>query len=185
MGDTRHEHVGSLSFTGMPAFLLRLRHRKRQLPKVAYHLAKYSIHSVLQRAEMGVPLRYRFQPFKTVPFHSPGIQVVHFFDYVRWDPEIKTFIKEHLGWKAPEGHESRFDCLLHCFGNFRWLHDVGVSHDGFILSALLRAGRISSEELLASEAKVRETVEQDCRYSLEKIGVADFSLPRLSGDRVE
>jgi hypothetical protein len=181
MGDDRNEILLSyFSFQGKGAFLQRLAERKRAIPRVLYRLAKYFVLSFIQCREMGVPLRWRFQPLRPMPWPEDGPEVVHFFDYASWEPDkMTTFIQEKLGWKSPEGYEARFDCLLHCFGNHHWLQEVGISNDAFIDCEVLREGGSNRQEVLEKEQLRIRKIEEDCRKSLAEIGMEPFRLPPI------
>lgn len=173
VGDDRNEILRmQLSFQGTRAFLRKLTERKRAIPEVLYHLAKYSLFSIQQRGELGVPLRWRFLPIRTLPWPKDGVEVVHFFDYVSWEPKrTAAFIKEHLGWKSPEGHEARFDCLLHCFPNYQWLQETQVSSDAFIDCELLREGQADRQQVLEEEERRIREVREQCRQALAALGM--------------
>lgn len=166
-------------FFGPKAFLRRIIRNKRFGGKILFYLIKYTIHSALQQREIGLPpTHYFFRPIGTAPWPEGPAQVVAFFDYIQWDPvSLISVIKEELGWKAPEGKESRFDCLLHCFVNHSRLQETGVSSDGFMRSRLLRSGLLSREEYLNAEKIIRESVQDECRQIIKSLGLKRYRMP--------
>jgi len=175
-GSSEVEDIGVHSFLGGGAFLRRI--AIRSLPRFAAHVARYSFHSVRQRIEMGVPLRQRFLPFGSVPFPRQTPKVVYFFEYVVWDSLDKVaFLQERLGWRSPVDQEQRFDCALHCLGNYKWLQDSGISNDGYTYSTMIREGRIGREDVLRKEALIRGRLQEECGKVLQEVGLDDFRLP--------
>jgi hypothetical protein len=185
LGDDRNEILWRvLPFMGVRPFVKRLLQRPHKVPRVAYHLALYCLHSVRQRGEMGVPLRHRFRPLKIVPLPNGRSQVVHFFDYVKWDPTTTTsFVREHLGWRSPESHEARFDCLIHCFGNAHWIMESGLSNDAFIDCEAIREGRKDRSRTAVEEEERLREVEQECVKVIRQLGLHGYRMPEVDADR--
>ena len=174
--DPLREPSSTAAFTGSRAFLSKLVKRKRAIPRVAFHLTRYVVNSGLQQAEMGLPLRHCVtRPLRTARWPDRGAEVVHFYQYVPWDPmSAIRIIKEHAGWKSPQGKDSRFDCRVHCFGNKHWIQEVGLSNDGFKLSALLRAGLIDKKKRIDDESQIQNHVDEECRSVIEDLGLHGY-----------
>jgi 3'-phosphoadenosine 5'-phosphosulfate sulfotransferase (PAPS reductase)/FAD synthetase len=127
----------------------------KNLFKLSLILTKFFYYNVRQRMQLKVPLKYRFQPLANLhivngeKFCNKGTphnetKFINFFEYMEWDVlKIANFLKEHIGWKHPEEREGRFDCLVHCLGNHRCLHEFGISSDGIIYANIFQ-GKIYS-----------------------------------------
>lgn len=177
-GSSRYEETGIHSFEGIRSFITKI--SKRNIVKLLYHVSGYSFYSIRQRMQMKVPIRYRFVPIKSVPFPKKGIRVINFYDYIEWDSIDKgSFLKEKLGWKSPGDHAHRFDCLLHCLGNHKWLKECGISTDGFNYSTMIRGNRMKREDALLIERAVEERLEKECLETIEKIGLKDYKMPEI------
>lgn len=175
-GSSQIESTGSHAFLGARAMLRRI--PIRSVLRFAFHMVHYSLLSVRQRIEMGVPLRYRFLPRGGVRFPDREPTVVHFFKYVAWDSLDKVaFLQEQLGWRAPADQEQRFDCALHCLGNYKWIQDSGVSSDGYTYSSMIREGHIAREEVLRKESLIQVRLDEECGKLLQEVGLDDFQLP--------
>jgi hypothetical protein len=175
-GASQMEDIGRHAFLGPGAFLRRV--HASQLPRLALHIARYCYYDVRQRIEMRVPLRQRFLPLAPVPFPERAPTVVRFFDYVAWDSLDKLeFLRETLGWESAAGHAHRFDCLLHCLGNRKWIQDSGISNDGYAYSTMIREGRVGRETALDWERAIQAGVEAECREVCEQVGLEDYVLP--------
>jgi hypothetical protein len=175
-GSSRIEDIGSHGFLGAGSFVQRI--PARRLPRFAAHVALYSFHSVRQRVQMRVPLGQRFLPFGNVPFPRGTPKVVYYFEYVTWDSlENVGLLKERLGWQAPVDQEQRFDCALHCLGNYRWLQDSGITSDGYTYSNMIREDRIAREDVLRKEALIQSQVREECLDIYRQIGLDDHALP--------
>ena len=177
-GSSKFESIGSHVFLGRKAFLNKI--PGRNVPRLFFHLTRYSFFSVRQRMQMKVPIRYRFKPIGGVAFPTQKPRVVHFFDYVEWDSMDKIgFLREELGWRSPGDHEDRFDCQLHCFGNHHWLQASGISVDGFTYSNMIRGNRMKREDAIRRERMVRESVEEDCSKTIKGVGLEGYRIPRI------
>jgi hypothetical protein len=175
-GSSRIEDIGGHGFLGAGSFVRRI--PARRLPRFAARVALYSVHSVRQRIQMGVPLGQRFLPFGNVPFPAGLPQVVYYFEYVAWDSlENVGLLQERLGWRAPVDQEQRFDCALHCLGNYRWLQDSGISMDGYTYSNMIREDRIARKDVLRKEALLQSKVREECLDVYRQIGLDDRALP--------
>lgn len=177
-GSSEFENIGSHGFLGRKAFFKRI--PGMYIPQLVFRLAKYSFYSIRQRAQMKVPIRWRFDPMGDVRFPEKNPSVIHFFDYVEWDTINKAgFLRETLGWRSPGDHDDRFDCLLHCFGNHHWLQACGISVDGFTYSNMIRGNRMGREDAILKERIVAESTEQDCLKIIEQVGLESYTVPGL------
>jgi hypothetical protein len=129
--------------------------------------------------QMKVPIRFRFQPIGCVPFPKQKPKTIYFFDYVKWDSINKLgFLKEKLGWKSPSDREQRFDCLLHCFGNYRWLQDCGISVDGFTYSTMIRDKVANRKDAISNERLIAEAVEEESLAIIEQMDLKHYKMPK-------
>lgn len=175
-GDSVYESTGTHSFMGMQALIRKM--HIRDAIKLSFHISRYCFYSVRQRIQMKVPIKSRFLPIGSVPFPRKGIRVIHFFDYIKWDSmNMASLLEEELGWKYPNGHVDRFDCLLHCFGTHHWLQACGISVDGFTYSNMIRDNRLERDAALLRERAIKESVEKECLETIGKIGLKDYKMP--------
>jgi hypothetical protein len=175
-GSSEIEDIGNHRFLGPREFVRRI--PLRRLPRFTAHVALYSIYSIRQRIEMGVPLGQRFLPFGNVPFPRGTPHVVYYFQYVAWDSLDKVgLLQDRLGWRAPADQEQRFDCALHCLANHRWTQDTGISMDGYTYSTMVRDERIERKDVLRKEALIQETFWDECADVYREIGLEDHTLP--------
>jgi 3'-phosphoadenosine 5'-phosphosulfate sulfotransferase (PAPS reductase)/FAD synthetase len=143
-------------------------------------LIRYRLLSLYQLLSLGVPLKHAFFPNIGFAFPKKGPQLIHFFDYVDWDPVEGTAVLEReLNWKHPPNRKSRFDCCLYCFANHEVLQADGISADGVIDCNLIREGLLSREEVLEAEQLRERTVLEECKRVVSKLGLDDFVLPAL------
>lgn len=170
-----------LNMLGTKAFCKRILSRPKKIwPEIFYRLVKYSIYSAIQRMEMGVPLKYCFSLGKLVPFDGDGYKAIYFYDYIQWDLINKIrLLEENLGWKYPENRVHRFDCLLHAFGNYHWIHEAGISCDGFNFAAMVRENKMTRDDALVADRKVIEEVEDECSIVLKKLGFKNYQFPTM------
>lgn len=170
---------GAPSFIGSRVFLSKLLKNKKAIPRVIYHLANYLIRSVLQQHEMGLSLRQCFKHLLSpITWPEDKVEVVHFYQYVPWKPsESINTIKTEVGWKAPEGKDSRFDCRVHCFQNHHWAREVKISHDGFMRAAQLRWGIGDKEKAIIDEEYTQTHMEEECKQMIEELGIKNYRMP--------
>jgi hypothetical protein len=177
-GSSRSEDYGIQPFLGLKGFVSRI--ALRNLPRLLFHMTRYWFYSVRQRVQMKVPIRYRFLARGIVPFPGTGTTIIHMFDYIEWDSINRIdLLKEKLNWKSPSDQVHRFDCLLHCFADHKWLQECGVSVNGFNYSTMIREDRMRREEAILRERKARERVEKECLEIIEKVGLMEYRLPRI------
>jgi hypothetical protein len=178
------------------AFVTSIRKTIRRAPKrtalvILLRFMKYFYLSTRQRMQMKVPLKYRFRPrahmhiTNNETFPNKGTEgnetrFINIYDYIEWDP-LKTvsLLEEQIGWKHPSEREGRFDCLVHCMGNHKWLQECGVSSDGMIYSRLVSTNHMSREDAISRENNVKETVEKECLEIIEKLGLTRYRMPSI------
>lgn len=153
-----------------------------KLIRVIPRLLRYNIFSILQRIEMKVPLRYAFHPTKVFPFPADNPKFIHFFDYITWNSAkgVKLLEKE-LDWKRPEEKFSRFDCLLHCFGNHHHLQLRRITDDGKTYCNFIRENKIYREDALALEESLKGSVKEECECIIKGLGLTKYKIPRIKG----
>ena len=151
-----------------------------QVVRLAPHLLSYMVRSMRQRRSMGAPLKYAFNPLSSMPFPESSPAVIHFFDYVEWDPATSTeLLRRELGWQHPENKESRFDCRLHCFVEHRMLRLTGISHTGALSCRLVRDGKLGRAEALAKDEAATRTAAAECAEIIEESGLHHYRMPPL------
>ena len=147
-------------------------------------LVRYRLLSFYQLLSLGVPLKNAIFPNIGFAFPKKGPQVIHFFDYVDWDPVGGTVVlARELGWKHPPNRKSRFDCCLYCFADHAVLQADGISADGVIACNLIREGLLSREEALQAEQLRERTVVEECERIISELSLDDFVLPALRNGR--
>jgi len=152
----------------------------REIMKLLFHIIKYCFHSLQQIIQMKIPIRFRFLPIGSVPFPNKEIRFINFYDYIQWDlTNNVSILKEKLGWRFPSNHPHRFDCVLHCFANHRWLQASGISQDGFDYSTMIRENRVKRNDAILWERIVRERIEEEYPKTIEKIGLKDFKMQKI------
>jgi hypothetical protein len=107
----------------------------------------------------------RLNPYMEVPWNISDLKVIYLYDYIQYDPAaFMKILVEQVGWEAPPDKELRYDCRLHCFDNYQFFKETGITLDGFTLATLARYGRLPREDALTKEAAMqkglRETVTQ-------------------------
>jgi len=155
--------------------------RRRRHSTAAIYLFRY--YGLLQRAEFpvrGNHLLGRDDPRLT----TPGIQEIHFFDYVPWDRNvIKEAITQRLGWRKPDDHPSswRFDCVLHLVINYYHLLNFGCTKDCFGYARMINSGRMSRQEALEQEEAVTAHLAEHIRGVLQDhVGLSARDVDRLA-----
>jgi glucosamine--fructose-6-phosphate aminotransferase (isomerizing) len=155
-----------------------------KLLRILPHLVQYRLLSSYQLLSLGVPLRQVISPNKEFSSSKRGPQIIHFFDYVDWDPvEGTATLERELGWKHPHDRKSRFDCCLYCFANHGSLQADGITADGVIACNLIREGLLSREQAMEEEQLRERTVVEECRRIIGNAGLDDFALPELRNER--
>jgi hypothetical protein len=96
----------------------------------------------------------RLNPFYQVSWDRNDVMLVHFFDYVRYDPSRQIEALKGIGWAARENKELKLDCRLHSLNNLQHLKDSGITIDGFHLSVLVRKGLLEREAAIKKEAAI-------------------------------
>jgi len=139
---------------------------------IGYHAIMFNLISVYQRMKLGFPFRHAIKPRYVPPFTEVNPTFVHFFDYISWDSISHTeTLKTKLKWKHPEGRESRFDCLIHCFVNSAYLRTNGITTDGANYCNFIREGRIDRESALNNEKAIVESLRGEIKEMRERIGL--------------
>ena len=179
-GDDPFSVAGSSpNFIGSRKLLSKLKQNKKVIPRVVFYLLPYLLRSILQQREMGLSLRQSmFHLLTTIPWPADRVEVLHFFQFVPWDPyKSINIIKEEVGWKAPEGKDTRFDCKVHCFQNHHWIMESGISHDGFLRSAQLRWGIINKDKAVADENYIQKHTEEECMQMVKELRLKNYRMP--------
>jgi glutamine---fructose-6-phosphate transaminase (isomerizing) len=147
--------------------------------KAIYHAWRLIYFLIKDNIKSNISLNWKiFNPFLEVSFKNKKINTIFFYDYIKYDPYHHIEILENeLGWKAARDKESRMDCKLHCFINYRNLRETGITADGFTLSVLIRNGLISKESALKKEETMIIDLEKECEELAIDLGVAGIFKP--------
>lgn len=141
-------------------------------------LIRYRLLGSYQLLSLGVPFKNSIFPNLGSVSPKKGPQMIHFYDYVDWDPvEGIAILQRELGWKHPPDKKSRFDCRLSCFAGYGNLKKGGISANGIISCNLIREGLMSREEALEREQSEMNTVVEKCQSVINELGLNDFVLP--------
>jgi hypothetical protein len=155
-----------------------------KLLRILPHLVSYRLLSSYQLLSLGVPLPQVISPNKEPSSAKGGPQIIHFFDYIDWDPvEGTSMLEREVGWKHPPDRKSRFDCCLYCFANHGGFQADGISPDGIIACNLIREGLLSREEALKAEQLRECMVVDECRAVAGKLGLDHFVVPALRKEK--
>ena len=168
-------------FTAVITKISRLKLEPQQMLKLVIPMIKYNLLSRYQRLQMGVPLKYAIRPTAVTPFSIKDVKYVHFFDYIGWNSmKDISVLKNYLKWRHPENQESRFDCALHCFGNYRYLQEKGITSDGVNFCNFIREGKATRKWALKREENLRKTIEKECEKIIcEECNIKKFKMPLL------
>lgn len=153
-----------------PKFIIRVFNLLFKDPlKIIDHIPLY-FYSILQRFLLGFPINYALRPGSTPSLSKENPEFIHFYDYIQWD-SIKhvDLLKEKLGWRHPESKDTRFDCKLHCVGNYNRLDGSGITSDGVNLCNFIREGKMSRDEAVKREQEIAKTVDEEFNALLEEI----------------
>jgi len=143
-------------------------------------LVRYRLLGSYQLLSLGVPFKNAIFPNVGSVSPKKGPQMIHFYDYVDWDPvEGIAVLQRELGWKHPSDRKSRFDCRLNCFGGYGALQKDGISANGIISCNLIREGLMSRKEALEKEQLEMHTVVEKCQSVINEMGLNDFILSNL------
>jgi len=181
-GDSQAENVGSPTFAGLRGVVSRT--SGLDLLRLSIPVVKYAAIAARERGSLGVPARYAYTPSMTpVPFPAKRVNVVHLFDYIRWEMiEKVAVLARELGWGAGDDKIDRFDCLLHPLDNFKWLKAAGITKDGFVYCNWIRSGTITREKALAMEERLEKTIQHECVEFVRRFGLAAQGLDWLELD---
>jgi hypothetical protein len=150
-------------------------------PHVGYHTLKFNVLSIRQRVRLGMAFRTAIKPRAVPPFTEDHPRFVHFFDYVEWDSiHAIQILEKKLGWKHPEGRDSRFDCTVHCLTNYQQIQTHGISHDGVNFCNFVREDKMDRSEALQREEAIVRSVGSERDELLTKIGLSADKIPPVS-----
>jgi hypothetical protein len=113
-------------------------------------------------------------PFHQVSFRDTSTKLLHFFDYIPYDPRLQAeVLREKLHWEAPVDREIRLDCRLHTFANHWSLKNTGLTADGFTLATLARSGLITRDEAERKELAVRASLAEEYPNLLRDVALSE------------
>jgi 3'-phosphoadenosine 5'-phosphosulfate sulfotransferase (PAPS reductase)/FAD synthetase len=152
--------------------LTRLRLTPAKIVRLVPHIVRYTTLNIRQRARMGVPWSCVVNPFGLIPFPETDPAVIHFFDYITWDPtQITDTLVREVGWCHPGDRESRFDCRLYVFVEHRHLKLTGITDSGAVSCMHVRRGRMSREKALERELKTQDRIRGECGELARALGL--------------
>jgi len=134
----------------------------------AYHLGFHFLYCIAHNFQNRAGrLRNRLNPYMEVAWDTSDFKILYLYDYIQYDPAafMKILVNE-VGWEAPPDKELRYDCRLHCFDNYQFLKETGMTLDGFTLATLARLGRLPREDALAKE----QAMQKGLRESVMNVG---------------
>jgi glucosamine--fructose-6-phosphate aminotransferase (isomerizing) len=142
-------------------------------PLSLVHILKFWFYTILMNFDMEKnSFLDKFNPFSGFSFNQKDVNVIYFFDFIRYDPIRQIeILKKNLNWHSPTNKEIRFDCGLSCFVNYAFMKKTGISKNGFILSTLIRNGLITRQKALEKEMNVENDLRNiSCKifYKLQK-----------------
>lgn len=121
-----------------------------------------AVSSSIERFIMSVPFKYAIRPFRVFPFVK-NPKFINFYDYIQWNTVEETkLLKDELKWQHPIDRKSRFDCSLHCFGNYESLRLNNISNDGEGFCRFIREGKMDRKEALQLEQNIAGAVIDEC-----------------------
>ncbi len=151
------------------AFFEKIKTITRKPIKILRHIPYY-FYNILQRILLKFPIKVALIPGSTPPLSQEKPQFVSFFDYIQWDSISNvSILKEELGWQHPEGKDIRFDCRLHCVGNYNRLDSAGITSDGINFCNMIREGKMSRDEAVNREQKIAERVGEEYQSLVKEI----------------
>jgi len=109
------------------------------------YLMNATIPSLLVKEYLGV-----FAPWQRQP--SDAIKIICMYHYIDWDePRIQSTIERELGWRRYGASEApwRADCKLAVLKNQMYLRSMGFMRNDILVSALVRAGKLTKAAGLA------------------------------------
>lgn len=178
--DYRYGRKALEILTSKRATLRRLKLTPGKVARLVPMVMRYTMLSIRERLQMNVPMKCVLNPYGIPAFPKTNPAVIHFYDYISWDPaEATELLKRELGWEHPPGKPSRFDCTIHCFVEHKNLQLTGISSGGTIDCNLVREGRMTREEALRREDAAGEAIREECREMVERIGLRDYRIPGL------
>ncbi len=107
-------------------------------------------------------------------------KIICMYHYIDWDePKIQATIERELGWEPYHASEGpwRSDCKLAVLKNHMYFRSLGFVRNDILVSALVRAGKLTKAEGLARlEAENRDRPDVFLKLFKEVAGVADADI---------
>lgn len=183
-GTIRYEDVRSSTIVAnMLETMSRLREAHvtpLKFMRIIPRLARYRFMTTYQLLSLGVPFKNAVFPNLQPGRTKKGPQLLHFYDYVDWDPvKDLAILERELGWKHPPNRVSRFDCSLNCFGSYSAFKNGGITGNGIISCNLIREGLMSRKEALEKEQSAIHVAVEGCHRILDEIGLDQLGLSDL------
>lgn len=146
-----------------------------KLIQIMPHLVGFKFLKTRESLIMGIPVKFIS---KGIRFTEGKPKIIHFFQYVHWDNIMRVdLLRRELNWQHPPNRESRFDCLLHSFGDHRFLQSHGISWNGLVSCNFIRANNLSRREVMLREEGIIKTVEEDCHRLIKSLGIEKYKMP--------
>ena len=172
LGDTKFEKNETLKgLTSYEAIIKGFKQKGMiKMGNFSFHFLKWWYFSILQRNESGTPLKSRLRIAQVAEPDKGDVKFLHFFDFLEWEALNKIdFLKETIGWESPIDKPHRYDCMLHCFVNYRWMKDTGISLDGVNFSTMIRHNLLNSVDAIRMERSLEEHLTNETIKTLETL----------------
>ncbi len=108
---------------------------------------------------------------------SEAVKIVCLYHYIDWDErKIQSTIERQLGWRQYHASDApwRSDCKLAVLKNHMYFRSIGFMRNDILVSALVRAGKLTKAEGLARlEAENRDRRDVVAELCKEVAGITD------------
>jgi 3'-phosphoadenosine 5'-phosphosulfate sulfotransferase (PAPS reductase)/FAD synthetase len=140
--------------------------------RLIFHNFKHILYCSLDNIQMNAPEGWKkYFPFLEVSFRRKKIEIVYFFDFIKYDPFEQIEILKKNGWRSVSKKEAKLDCVLHCFGNYNHLKENGITSDGAYYATLVRNGLLTRSEALEKEKAIKKSLKHDCMNVIKQLDI--------------
>jgi hypothetical protein len=125
-----------------------------------YHSLRYIYFCIRENYSFGIIKGMKkLNPFLQIPFDVKNVEVLYFFDYVKYDPvRFVEALKNGIGWQSESGVNTRFDCTIHVLNNYDAIKKTGISQDGFVFATFVRSGLLLREKAMEKEDALKNDI---------------------------
>ncbi len=158
-GTTQFERLGANPLTGNRYSLRRL--ANCNFTRILPSLMRLAIQIERERIRLGTPI----WDGRLFGGGKADIKTVYLYEYIPWacmHKDIVGLLSKEVGWEYSKERVDRFDCLLHPFLNYKWVHEARISLDGYLYSDMIRMGAMSREDALGREQIIERKLREDC-----------------------